>query len=127
VHALKDAQFENKLKHFLAAGKPVLLTDGLARRLKGRLNLNRPHVHVLAVNGSPKSLLKLDEAALNKLRVLLLQPWQRTFRAPKRMGLYLFADGSWVIENFNDQPVSVELDGKQIEVKARGWRYQWKP
>ncbi len=126
VHALKDAQFVPRLRRFLAAGKPVLLTDGLAQRLRGRLDLDRPHVHVLAVNGSPKSLLELDAAALNPLRAPLLKPWGHAFRAPNRVGLYLFADGSWVIENFNDRPVTVELDGTRREIAARGWRYQMK-
>ena len=30
---------------------------------------------------------------------------------PNRVALYLFADGSWVIENFRDEAVHVELDG----------------
>jgi hypothetical protein len=42
------------------------------------------------------------------------------------MGLYLFADGSWAVENFGDEPASVVLDGKPLAVPPRGWTYQWK-
>ena len=39
---------------------------------------------------------------------------------------YLFADGSWVIENFNDIPVTVKLDAAAYELAARGWLPRWK-
>jgi hypothetical protein len=42
------------------------------------------------------------------------------------VALYLFSDGSWVIENFNDQPASVILHGKALEIGARDWQYDWK-
>ncbi|MBE7503528.1 MAG: hypothetical protein HS113_25215 [Verrucomicrobiales bacterium] len=49
-----------------------------------------------------------------------------SLRAPNQVGLYLFTDGSWVIENFNDQPVEVELNGRKLVVEARGWQKLWK-
>ena len=55
----------------------------------------------------------------------VLRPLGRSFRAPNRVGLYLYEDGSWVVENFNDQPVTVELDGKSLLVPPRGWSLHW--
>ena len=126
IHALKDPALATKLAAFIARGRPVLVTDGLVARLAGRVNLDRPNVRVLAVNRNPKSLLELDQAALDDLRGFLLRPWKLTVKAPNRVGLYWFRDGSWVVENFNDAPVAVELNGRRFSVPAREWRYEWR-
>ena len=48
-----------------------------------------------------------------------------TFRAPNRVALYLFRDGSWVVENFNDEAVTTELNGQVVTLAARGWQHHW--
>ncbi len=126
VHALKDPGLPGKLAAFIAAGKPVLLTDGLAKRLSGKVDLSASNVHLLPVKGDPKSLLGLPQAELETLRAAMLRPLGHSFRAPHRVALYLFADGSWVIENFRDEAVEVELDGTTRTVAARGWVLNWK-
>jgi hypothetical protein len=126
IHALKNPALATKLAAFIARGRPVLVTDGLVARLAGRVNLDRPNVRILAVNRNPKSLLELDQAALDDLRGFLLRPWKLTVKAPNRVGLYWFRDGSWVVENFNDAPVAVELNGRRFSVPAREWRYEWR-
>lgn len=123
VHALKDPQFATRFDRLVAAGKPVLVTDGLAAALTGRPSLRAPNVQVLAVKGDPKSLLELGPAELTALRAPLLRPFRTTFEAPNRVALYLFSGRRWVVENFNDTPVSVSLNGERFEVPARGWRY----
>ena len=125
VHALKDARFEAELRRFIGSGRPVLLTDGLVRRLGDRVNVGAANVRVLRVNGHPKSLLDLPQAELDNLRGPFLSVWKTQFRAPNKVGLYLFDDGSWVVENFNDQPVSVELNHRAMPVAGRGWTYAW--
>ena len=125
VHALKDADLAAKLSAFIAAGKPVLITDGLAKGLAGHVDLAKPNVQVLSVKGQPKSLLQLPENDLNALRAPLLGALKASLRAPNQVALYLFRDGSWVIENFNDEPAPVELNGKRLTVEARGWVHQW--
>ncbi|MBN2507952.1 MAG: hypothetical protein JXQ71_14800 [Verrucomicrobia bacterium] len=126
AHALKDARFVPQLAKFIAAGKPVLLTDGLAARLTNQIDLAANHVHVLPVKADPKSLLALSQDVLDPLRASLLRPLKSTFRGPNQVGLYLFKDGSWVVENFNDQPVEVELNGTKLALEARAWRYEWR-
>jgi hypothetical protein len=125
VHALKDKEFAGRLGAFIGAGKPVLVTDALCRRLSTEVDVNRPNVRVLDVRGDPKSLLNLTEEVLNELRQPMLRSIGIQFRAPNKMGLYCFKDGSWVVENFNDQAVTVELNGRSPAVPARGWIYQW--
>ena len=103
AHALKDPDLVAKLSRFIAAGKPVLLTDGLASRLAGKVRLDAPNVQVLRVARSPKSLLGLSGDELDKLRAPLLRGLGATFRGPNEAGLYLFDDANWVVENFNDE------------------------
>ena len=123
---MKDDAFVKNLTRFVRSGKPVLITDGLAERLRGQVNLDAPNVRVLAVKGEPKSLLNLGEAELNTVREPLLQPLKSSFKAPNKVALYLFKDSSWVIENFSDAVVAAELNGVRREVPARGWLYEWK-
>jgi hypothetical protein len=126
VHALKDPAFAPKLAAFIKAGKPVLLTDGLVKALDDKVDLKASCVHILAVNGESKSLLKLGQADLDPLRAALLKPLGVDFRAPNKTALYLFSDGSRVIENFNDEPVEVQFNGQSEQLPARGWAMHWK-
>lgn len=126
LHAAKDPELPGKLTALVASGKPVLITDGLAKRLKEQVSLRAANVHVLPVGGEPKSLLELTEDRLEAIRRPLLRPLDRSFQAPNRIALYLFEDRSWVIENFNDEPVAVQLDGNSLRVAARGWLHRWK-
>jgi len=125
VHALKDAGFAGKLAAFLAAGKPALITDGLVKKLPPELVSDRKNLQVLAVNGDPKSLLRLTQGDLDRLREPLLAPLQTTLRAPNKTALYLFAPHGWVLENFNDEPIEAELNDKRLTVPARGWVQAW--
>jgi hypothetical protein len=80
---------------------------------------------VLAIKGEPKSLLQLSQKEVDQLRVPLLRPFKIGFSAPNQVALYLFRDESWVIENFNDEPVNVELKGQHLKVEGRGWLQHW--
>ncbi len=126
VHAMKDPALPEKMARLIARGIPVLVTDGLAERLDGSVPLDVPNVRILPVHGEPKSLLELSQADLDAIRKPLLEPLGHTFSAPNRVALYVFVDGSWLIENFGNRPVTVELDGVKMDVAERGWRYSWK-
>jgi hypothetical protein len=104
----------------------VLVTDGLAACLAGMVKLDGPNVHVLTGKGEPRGLLRLPQDELDRLRVSLLRPLGRRFEAPNLVALYLFENGSSVIENVNDAPVTVRLDGKEWTVAARSWLRQWR-
>jgi hypothetical protein len=125
LHALHDRDLPAKLAAFVRAGRPALLTDGLAQRLTNEVNLAAPNLRILPVKGDPKSLLQLPQRALDELRRPLLAPFQVTFSAPNQVALYLFADGSWVIENFTDADVTTRLNDRFLPVPARGWRKEW--
>jgi hypothetical protein len=126
VHALKDPELAPKLSGFIRAGKPVLITDGLAAQIQDKVSLDRPNVRILPVKGDPKSLLQLPQSELDPLRAPLLKPFKVAFSAPSQMALYLFKDGSWVVENFTDRDASARLRGQSFTVPARGWRMEWR-
>ena len=126
IHAFKDPLFPGLLRDFIKQGRPVLLTDGLANALADRNDLTRPGVQVLKVNAEPKTLLKLAQVAIDTLRAPLLKPWGIDFHAPNQTALYLFTDGSRVVENFNDEPVEIRINGQPERIPARGWVALWK-
>jgi hypothetical protein len=126
VHALKDPDFAASLQAFIKAGKPVLLTGGLVKALGDKVDLKASGVHVLALKGEPKSLLKLTQSELDPLRAVMLKPLRVEFKAPNKTGLYLFSDGSRVVENFNDEPIEVQFNGKSETIPARDWAAHWK-
>jgi len=124
-HALKDPGLVGKLGSLIGRRVPVLITDGLAEKLDGKLDLDEPNVQILHVAGKPKALLDISRDQVDALRRPLLEPFEVRFQAPPRVGLYLYGDGSWVIENFNDRPVTVTLGSREKRVAARGWECHW--
>ena len=110
VQVLKRPGFSSTLQEILDKGTPVVITDGLAERLTNQTLLKRGNLTVLEVEGEPKNLLKLTQEELKPIRDKLLAPMGMHFDAPNKVGLYLFGDNYFVIENFNDRPVDVTLD-----------------
>ena len=108
VHVLKDPEFPAKLKRMLAAGKPVLITDGLAGRL-GDVNLDDENLVILKVNGNPRSLLKLTREQIKPIRDKLLWSLGIKFDAPNKVALYLIGEDCLIVENFNDEPIDATL------------------
>ena len=117
VHALKDPKFADKLRKMLDAGKPVLITDGLAKRLKN-VDLEDENLTILKVGGNPHNLLKLTRKELKPIRDKLLAPFGMRFDAPNKVALYLIGDNCLIVENFNDEPVNATVEFSQ-PVKAR--------
>jgi hypothetical protein len=117
VHALKDPDCSDKLNKMLSDKKPVLITDGLAKKLKG-VDLDDENLTILKVNGNPHNLLKLTRDEFNSIRDKLLAPFEIRFDAPNKVALYLIGDNYLVVENFNDEPVNVSLEFSNV-VKAR--------
>lgn len=121
VHALQDSQFAGKLKNMLEAKKPVLITDGLSKRLTG-VDLGDKNLTILQVQGNPHNLLKLTRQELKPIRDKLLAPFGIRFDAPNKVALYLIGENCLIIENFNDEPVDAVLElsdpvvGKKILV-----------
>jgi len=117
IHALKDPKFPDKLKKMLAEKKPVLITDGLAKRLRN-VNLASKSVAVLQIGGNPHRLLKLRRQQLNVIRDKLLEPFGIRFDAPNKAALYLIGDNCIIVENFNDEPIDAVLAFSEATFKT---------
>ncbi|HZL10360.1 MAG TPA: hypothetical protein VFC65_10210, partial [Prolixibacteraceae bacterium] len=77
VQALKDPNFIRKFQHIADRGTPILVTSGLAKRMKANpAYLNNANVKILPVNGSPKALLKMTGEEVKPYRDLLLAPFE---------------------------------------------------
>jgi hypothetical protein len=125
MHALADSNLAAELSQFMRSGRPVLLTDGLARQLGSQVDLSAANVSVLEVKARPDSLLALPQTRLDAIRAPLLRALHWSFQAPNRVSLYLFGQSGWVVENFNDWPVAVLLNGQPLRIEARGWKSHW--
>ncbi len=126
AHAMKDPAFPEKLARFVAAGKPVLLTDGLVRALGERAWLKSPEVRTVRLGKRVQAFLELPAAELDALREHLLRPFGTTLKAPAGVALCLFTDGSRVLQNFTDAAVEAEFNGGRLTLAARGWSLLWK-
>ena len=109
VHMLKATDFSRTLQRMLDKGTPVVVTDGLAKRLTNQALLKRDNLSVLKVEGEPRHLIKLTQEELKPIRDKLLAPMGMQFDAPNKVGLYLYGNDCFVVENFNDQNVDVTL------------------
>ena len=125
VHALKEPDFPSQLGRFVAKGRPVIVTDGLAAQCQGQPWLGAPNVRVLPLGGDPKSLLTMTELQLEPLRAAALRSVKHAFTAPPGVALCLFKDGSWVVQNFNDREVVAVLDGQSLSVAGRSLQAHW--
>jgi hypothetical protein len=109
VHALKDPGLVVKLQRMADRGTPVVITDGLAKRLAAHPELVKK-LTILPVKGSPKTLLKLTREAIKPFRDKLLAPFGMKFDAPNKVELFLFGDNTVAICNINDEAVNVALE-----------------
>lgn len=109
VHALSDINFPNKLEKMLKLKKPVLISDGLAEQLN-HVNLDDENLTILEVNGNPHGLLNLTREELKSVRDKLLAPFGIRFDAPNKVALYLIGKNRLIVENFNDETISVTLE-----------------
>jgi hypothetical protein len=93
--------------------------------LSPRLNASAPNVRVVSLPRALDYLLVQPQAPLDELRAPLLDALHVSFRAPDQVALYLFSPDGWVVENFNNEPVKVVLNGQSLNIAARGWICHW--
>lgn len=126
IHALHEPNLAKKLAAYLRTGRPALITDGLAARLAGIVDLDRPNVQLLSLKGDPTNVWKLPTERVSTLRAAMLRPMACQFEGPPRTAFYLFDDGSWVVESFHDAPIEVTINGRAAQIEAHGWAQEWR-
>lgn len=125
LHAMHDVNIYDELNDYIRTGRPVLLTRNLASMLGNSVNVNAANVLVITLPERLDYMLVQPEQNLDPIRDKLLAPFNVTFHAPDMVSLYLFEPNGWVVENFNDKPVDVVLNGKSLNIPARGWLCHW--
>ncbi len=119
VHAYAEPGLSEKVKAMLAAKRPVMVTDGLARRLSG-LDTEDENLITLMVGGDPRGLLGLDQAEVRRIRQKMLAPFGFMFDGPLMVGLYLIGENLVVVENFSDETVFGSLKWpERVEARER--------
>ena len=93
-----------------AKGFPILLMN---RYSKGTLMM-------LAVPENPSDLYDLPVAALDHIRAMTMQDFPAHLAAPAKVSLFAYDNGSYVVQNFRDQPASVTLAVKGVGLRAIG-------
>ena len=117
VQALKDPGFIRKFQRIVDSGTPLVITDGLAKRMSAYpAYLNNANLTILPVNGSPKTLLKMSREQIKPFRDKLLAPFEMKFDAPNKVELYLFGNNTFAIENINEEAVDVTLDLPKVTI-----------
>ncbi|HPS00341.1 MAG TPA: hypothetical protein PLA90_02245 [Candidatus Sumerlaeota bacterium] len=126
THALADPALEAESLKALAAGKPILITSSLKAALPEtlRAKFDAPQVRVLDLKTPPekkesyevqesvRTLDKMPQKELDALRAPFLAALGVTLSAPAKVSLYLYGNDKYVLENFNDEPVTVEFSAK---------------
>ena len=126
VHSLKDPQIVAEISAYIESGNPTLVTDGLVSALSSKVDFSASNVYILNVTGNPPLLLSSPPTELQIFRDALLTPLGLQFTAPVNVSYFPFSDGSWVVENFSNKQVEVQVAGNTLSVGARAWQYSWK-
>ncbi len=121
--ACTDPNLAAELKLYLKSGRQAVLTDALAKVISSSLNLT--NVQVVTLPRPLDYLLVQPQASLDNFRTPLLDALNLSFHAPAQVALYVFSPNGWVIENFNNQPVAVVFNGRNLNIAARGWVCHW--
>ncbi len=115
VQVLKDPGFPDALQRMLDKGTPIVITDGLAKRLTSHPRiLASKNLTILRVGGSPKALLKMTQDEIRPVRDKLLAPMGVKFDAPSKVELYLFGENHFVVENINDEAMDVTIELSKV-------------
>ncbi len=125
VHTFDDTNAANEINDYIKAGHQIVMTDNLAKLLSPRLLLPAPNVRVTGLPEVPDYLLMQQQDHLDQWREFLLKGLNVTLKAPDKVALYLFKPNGWVIENFNDESVTVEFNGQTLKIAGRGWVCHW--
>lgn len=125
THALKDPELFRRLSRYISHVRPILWTEGLLDRLPPQVDVNQHHIKRVDIKADPEALLRLPQETLDALREPLLKALGYTLKCPARVAFYPFADGSWVLENFNAHAVKAELNNEIVVLPPRGWVQKW--
>ncbi len=126
LHALQDEAFVDHFERYVKLGRPTLITDALADRLRGSVDIDRANVRILEVQQKPESIPQsISTEKLTLIRAAMTKPFSVNYEGPSRTALYYFDDGSWVLESYRNSPLTLTVNGKSVDVQPNGWAQHW--
>ncbi|MFC2124262.1 hypothetical protein ACFLU5_05585 [Bacteroidota bacterium] len=114
------------INDYIETGRPTLISGYLAKTLGNKLYLSASNVMVLPTEKSPWHLLDMSQEQLQALHTMVLKPLGITkYKAPNHVGMVLFTDGSYVLSNFQNTPVTVTKGSTVHTIPPRGFISKW--
>lgn len=104
--------YTNDSWEVVSAGRP--LTNGVTGYpILHRASYSKGNLYVLTVPDDFGNLYDYPEGALNEIRRTLSADLDFYFEGPSKVSLFLYDNNTLIIENFNDEEVSVKLVGDE--------------
>ena len=74
-------------------------------------------MYVLTIPDDMGNLYDYPEGALNEIRRVLSKDMDLYIEGPSKVGLFMYDNRTFVVENFNDEPVEITVVGDPDDVK----------
>ena len=107
--------YTNDSWEMVSAGRP--LTGGVSGYpVLLRSNYLSGNMYVLTIPDDMGNLYDYPAGALNEIRRVLSKDMDLYIEGPSKVGLFMYDNRTFVVENFNDEPVEINVVGHPDEV-----------
>ena len=98
----------NDAWEIVSAGRP--LTKGVSGfPMILRASYSKGNLYVLTIPDDPGNLYDLPETILNSFRKTLSSDQSIRIEAPAKVALFLYDNGTFIVESFMDEPVTIQI------------------
>jgi len=102
----------NDAWEMLSAGRP--LTNGVSGYpILLRAPYSKGNLYVMTIPEDFGNLYDLPQGALNFFRIVLSKDLDLRIDAPAKVGLFLYDNGTFIVESFLDEPVTIKIHAKE--------------
>ena len=102
----------NDAWEMLSAGRP--LTNGVSGYpMLLRAPYSKGNLYVMTIPEDFGNLYDLPQGALNFFRIVLSKDLDLRIDAPAKVGLFLYDNGTFIVESFLDEPVTIKIHAKE--------------
>ena len=112
--------FTNDAWEIVSAGRP--LNGGVSGYpIILRAPYSQGNLYVLTIPDDMGNLYDYPEGALNEIRRIMSKDMDVYMEGPSKVGLFMYDNQTFVVENFNDKPVEIRIireAGKTVSLKS---------
>lgn len=99
--------YTNDTWEIISAGRPLSTgTNGFPLMLRGKYS--EGNIYVLSVPEDFSDLYELPQGVLNQIRQIMSKDLKVRIEGPSKVSLFLYDNDTFIVENFNDEAVSVK-------------------